>query len=118
MIDLELLIPDELPDSMASRLDQLLTITREALSNIARHSGATRAVAGVVSPRRHADPAHRRQWQRLRCRRGRELRAITDLTNLQSRAEALGGSIRGEERAGRRDPVEAHLPLSGEDNEP
>ena len=43
LVDLELHVDPTLPDLRRERAAHVLSITREALSNIARHSGATRA---------------------------------------------------------------------------
>jgi signal transduction histidine kinase len=110
MIDLELVIPDELPALTGEQAEQLLSITREALSNVARHSGATRAVLELVTGDgtlglsigdngRGFDPA--------------ELRSAGHhgLSNLQSRAEALGGSLEVKSEPGAGTRIEARIPL-------
>ena len=48
MIDLELRLDTALPDLPREHAMHMLSITREALSNIARHSGATRASLEVL----------------------------------------------------------------------
>jgi signal transduction histidine kinase len=111
MIDLELVVPDELPPLSAEQADQLLHITREALSNVARHSAATRAVLTlavddgalslVISDNgRGFDGAAARGD------------GHSGLANLQARAEALGGSLEVKSASGGGTEVAARVPLT------
>ena len=115
LIDLELLIPEHIPAMSAEQVDQLLNITREGLSNVARHSGASRAVlaltvnGGTLSlligdNGKGFDPAEPR-------REGHH-----GLENLRSRAEALGGSLEVRSRPGAGTEVEANIPLTKDDH--
>ncbi len=110
LIDLELHLDTPLPDLPRDHAMHVLSITREALSNITRHSGATRASLELLArdgvlrltvgdngagfdPEEARTSGHR------------------GLTNLQSRAEAAGGTltIRSELGAGTR--IEAEIPI-------
>ena len=112
MIDVEVRVPERLPPMPSDTADHLLSMTREALSNIARHSGATRASIELAV----GDDALRlligdngRGFDRRRARTSRQ----HGLTNLQQRARALGGVlvIHSEEGAGTQ--LEALVPLGG-----
>jgi signal transduction histidine kinase len=92
LIDLELHLPDELPDIPADHAAHLLAITREALSNIYRHSHATRASLdleqrdGILrltigDNGRGFDPMRERSTSHH------------GLGNLRSRAEGTGGTL-------------------------
>jgi signal transduction histidine kinase len=111
MIDLELQLPTDLPPVSAFQADQLLNITREGLSNVARHSGASRAVVALSSSKgeltlligdngRGFDPSDGR-------RDGHH-----GLINLQSRAEALGGSLTVKSVPGAGTQVVTRMPLA------
>jgi len=110
MIDLELLLPETMPEVTSVQADQLLNITREVLSNVARHSGASRAELELAvrdgtltlvigdNGRGFDTTAARSDGHR-------------GLANLKSRAETMGGSleVNSERRAGTR--VVASVPL-------
>ena len=111
MIDLELLVADQLPPISPEQVDQLLNMTREGLSNVARHSGASRAVLALAASDgtltlligdngRGFDPAEGRT------------EGHHGLANLQSRAEALGGSLKVKSKPGAGTEVEARIPLT------
>ena len=71
--------------------EQALTVLREALSNVARHAGATRADVTVdVGQRR--DPHRHGDRQRNRASRPEGRRS--GLRNLADRAAELGGELR------------------------
>jgi signal transduction histidine kinase len=108
MIDLEVHLSESMPELASEAAAHLVAMTREGLSNIARHSAATRATLELLvkdgtltlvigDNGRGFDPlqppAHGQ-----------------GLGNLQSRAEALGGTllIRSEPGAGTR--LEARVP--------
>jgi signal transduction histidine kinase len=115
--DLEVLVDDPLTPLPAATRAHLLAITREGLSNIARHADATRA---QVELRRDPDAAE----PTLRLiigdnGRGFDPRAPRSeehhgLVNLRSRAQSLGGSfdLRSEANAGTR--LEVVIPLGGQ----
>jgi two-component system, NarL family, sensor histidine kinase DevS len=114
MIDLDLVIPDELPPVSAEQADQLLNITREALSNVARHSGASRAVLtlGVLDGTLSLVVSDNG--------RGFDSAAASGdghhgLANLQARAEALGGSLEVTSAPGAGTQVVARIPLTIEE---
>jgi two-component system, NarL family, sensor histidine kinase DevS len=111
MIDLEIAIAEGLPPVSAEQVDQLLNMTREGLSNVARHSGASRAVLALAANDgtltlligdngRGFDPAEGRSA------------GHHGLANLQSRAEALGGSLQVKSKPGAGTEVEARIPLA------
>jgi signal transduction histidine kinase len=111
MIDLELLVADRLPPISPEQVDQLLNMTREGLSNVARHSGASRAVLALAANDatltlligdngKGFDPAEGRT------------EGHHGLANLQSRAEALGGSLQVKSKPGAGTEVEARIPLA------
>jgi signal transduction histidine kinase len=86
-------------------------MTREGLSNVARHSGASRAVLALAANDatltlligdngKGFDPAEGRT------------EGHHGLANLQSRAEALGGSLQVKSKPGAGTEVEARIPLA------
>jgi len=92
VIDLDVHVADDLPIVPADHAAQLLLITREALSNIARHSRATRASLNLES----AGPAVRltvgdngEGFDVAKARNAGQ----HGLTNLRSRAEGTGGQL-------------------------
>ncbi len=109
MIDLEVTI-GALPVLPADHAAHILSITSEGLSNVARHSGATRAwldlgetdgiVRLVIGDNGHGFDT---ELPRSADRHG--------LANLRSRAEAAGGSLAIAQQARRRD--DAHGGYSG-----
>jgi two-component system, NarL family, sensor histidine kinase DevS len=111
MIDLELLMPDQLPPTSAEEVDQLLHITREALSNVARHSGASRAVLSLTANDGTLDLLIGDNGKGFDQDEGRT-EGHHGLVNLQSRAEALGGSLQVKSKPGAGTEVRAHVPLS------
>jgi signal transduction histidine kinase len=111
LIDLEQQVEGELPEPPREYSAHVLAITREALSNIARHSGATRASMA------------------LSARSGEMLLVISDngrgfdvkgerssrqrgLTNLNARAEAIGGTITVISEPGSGTRLELVIPIS------
>lgn len=92
LIDLVLQLPDELPDMPGEHAAHILAITREALSNVGRHSGATRV---------HVELAPTEAALRLTIRDNghgfdpaQELGSTHHgLANLRSRAEGAGGTL-------------------------
>jgi len=110
LIDLEVQLDEPLPELPAALAGQLLAMVREGLSNIARHSSATRASLELD---RQADALRLVIGDNGRGFETSVARRVGQhgLTNLQSRAEALGGSltIHSEPAAGTR--LTAHIPL-------
>ncbi|CAN5626583.1 hypothetical protein BH23CHL7_BH23CHL7_19160 [soil metagenome] len=113
MTDLELYLDEPVPALPAGSAAQLLAITREALSNVARHSGASRAKVELRESEgtlrliigdngRGFDPSVKRSKEHH------------GLNNLKARADSLGGllSVRSEEGAGTL--VEVAVPLTNE----
>lgn len=112
MIDLDIDVSAELPALSAASAAHLLAMTREGLSNIARHSGATRASLEL----RHEDGTLRLiisdngggfdvEAARSSAHHG--------LANLRARAEAMGGTlvVSSEPAAGTR--LDAQVPADG-----
>lgn len=110
MIDLEVDIPADLPAASTDNAVHVLSITREALSNIARHSGASRAflrlsnqsqvlTLTITDNGRGFDPDR----SRSATQRG--------LANLRSRAEAAGGSLIIVSEPGGGAQIEAAIPI-------
>jgi signal transduction histidine kinase len=111
LIDLDVTLPDPLPELATEQVDQLLTITREALSNIARHSGASRAEIQLTV----SDDTltlligdNGKGFDPLLLRTVRQ----HGLTNLSSRAEGLGGTLRVKSQPGAGTQLEASIPVS------
>ena len=110
MVDLEVTVPDELPAVAPEQADQLLAMTREALSNIARHSGASRAtieLAASDSTIRLVIGDNGRGFDTRQQRTGRQ----HGLTNLAARAESLGGTLNVTSAPGEGTRMEALVPL-------
>lgn len=110
LIDLELEVDDGVPELSRDASAHVLAITREALSNISRHSGATRASMALTAPDgqmrlmigdngRGFDTAEERSPRQ----RG--------LANLHSRAEAVGGTLNVDSEPGAGTRVELTVPL-------
>lgn len=110
LIDLELRLEPELPELPREHAAHILAITRESLSNIARHSTATRATielgsyAGTVqlvigdNGRGFDVNAERSPRQR-------------GLANLRARAESVGGQLTLTSEAGAGTRVAAEIPI-------
>jgi signal transduction histidine kinase len=113
LIDVEVAI-DELPAIPTEQAAHLLAITREGLSNIARHSGATRAWLEVTT---------RKGLVRLVIRdngRGFDTRTLRGadhhgVGNLQARARAAGGSLILTSAAGQGTTLMAEIRPEAED---
>ncbi|HEY7599189.1 MAG TPA: GAF domain-containing sensor histidine kinase, partial [Candidatus Limnocylindrales bacterium] len=117
LIDLELHLPDEPPATAPLVTTNLLAMAREALSNIARHSGATRATAGVVANGptlrlvigdngRGFDPGAERTEEHH------------GLNNLSARAAALGGEVAIESEPGVGTRVVISIPIEAATERP
>jgi len=114
LIDLELYFAPNLPEVPHDHAAHVLAITREALSNIARHSAATRASVEVTAQGgtlrlvigdngRGFDPGQPRQAGQ----RG--------LANLRARAEGVGGRLTLTSEPGAGTRLQLDLPI--EDND-
>jgi len=110
LIDLEVRLPEEVPQMSIETSAHLLAMTREALSNIARHSAATSASLEL----KHEDGTlhliigdNGQGFDLQAPLTGRQ----HGLANLHSRAEALGGRliVHSEPQVGTR--VDAHIPI-------
>ena len=111
LIDLELQIDEGLPELSREASAHLLAITHEALSNIARHSGATRATLALAAPdgqMRLVIGDNGRGFDVVEARSARQ----RGLTNLHSRAEALRGTLNLESEPGAGTRVELRVPLA------
>jgi signal transduction histidine kinase len=110
MVDLEIHLAEPLPRLTPDAAGHLLSMTREGLSNVARHAGATRATLQLGADNGTLTLVigdNGRGFDTRRSRHGGQ-----GLGNLQSRAEALGGSlvVRSEPGAGTR--LEARVPTT------
>lgn len=113
MIDLDVGIEHGLPDLSADHAAQILSITREALSNIARHSGATRAsvtLGGVNGVVRLTIGDNGRGFDLNKPRSGSQ----RGLANLRSRAEAAGGGLSLNSELGVGTTLVAEIPVRTE----
>jgi signal transduction histidine kinase len=110
LIDLELHLPESPPAPSPTVTTNLLTMAREALSNVARHSAATRATAELSTTAatlrmvigdngRGFDPGAERTGEHH------------GLSNLHSRAAALGGRVQIDSELGAGTRVEISVPL-------
>jgi signal transduction histidine kinase len=110
LIDLEVRVDPTLPEIPRDHAAHVLAMTREALSNIARHSGATRASVElgardgtlrlVIGDNGHGfDPDQPRSNRQH------------GLANLRSRAEAAGGSLAVSSEIGAGTRLEADIPI-------
>jgi signal transduction histidine kinase len=110
LIDLEVRLDPALPELPREHAAHVLAITREALSNIARHSGATRSSLDLTE----RDGAMRlvigdngRGFDVGEARSSRQ----RGLTNLHSRAEAVGGTLNLNSEPGAGTRLELTIPL-------
>jgi len=116
LVDLELRIDSDLPELPRDHAGHILAIARETLSNIARHSNATRAAIELIvndgtatlivgdNGRGFDIDAARSSSQR-------------GLSNLRARAEQVGGRLILASEAGTGTRVTAELPISQGDDE-
>jgi signal transduction histidine kinase len=112
LIDLELRLDPHLPELARDHAAHILAITREALSNIARHSTATRASIELAA----TDGAlmlvigdNGRGFDVDAARSSRQ----RGLTNLRARAEAVGGQLTLTSEPGAGTRVAAQIPIAG-----
>ncbi len=109
MIDLELRLAEPLPELLPATSAHLLAMTREGLSNVARHSGATRAsleLSAEDGTLRLIIGDNGRGFDASEAR-GRQQHG---LANLRSRAEAMGGSLIVQSEPGAGTRLEARIP--------
>ena len=111
LIDLEVRVDADLQEPPHEYSAHLLAITREALSNIARHSGATRASLALS--------AHDGTMRLVIGDNGRgfdvtEVRSSRQrgLINLNARAEAIGGTMNLNSEPGAGTRLELLIPIS------
>jgi signal transduction histidine kinase len=111
LIDLELRLEPELPELPREHAAHILAITREALSNIARHSTATRATIELT--------AHDGTLELVIGDNGRgfDIEAARSsrqrgLANLRARAEAVGGKLTVTSESGAGTRVVAEIPIT------
>lgn len=114
LVDLELHIDPDLPELPRDHAGHILAITRETLSNIARHSNATRAVIELFANDGTATLIVGDNGRGFDVDAARNSRQ-RGLGNLRARAEQVGGRLilTSEEGTGTR--VTAELPLNRED---
>jgi signal transduction histidine kinase len=111
VIDLDVRVPSDLADVPPEVAAHVLAMTREGLSNVARHSAATRASIELVrmgGTLRLVIGDNGRGFDSARARERRQ----HGLTNLQSRAAAMGGSLAIDSEPGVGTRLEATLPMT------
>ena len=92
LIDLEVDVADDLPEMPAEHASHILAITREGLSNIGKHSGATRAWVDLHAPNGAYRLTIRDNGHGFDTTQPRHS-GQHGLANLHARAEALGGRL-------------------------
>jgi signal transduction histidine kinase len=117
MIDLELELDDRVNEPSADRDAHVLAISREALSNIGRHSGATRATIELITNEESLHLVIRDNGRGFDVARERNSRQ-RGLTNLRSRAEAIGGTMTLTSDPGRGTRLELLIPIEGVNDRP
>jgi signal transduction histidine kinase len=113
LIDLELRLETELPELPREHAAHVLAITREALSNIARHSTATRASIALVSRDDTLELVIGDNGRGFDVDGARSARQ-RGLANLRARAEAAGGKLTLTSEAGAGTRVMAEIPISSQ----
>ena len=113
LIDLEVDVADNLPEMPAEHASHILAITREGLSNIAKHSGATRAWVDLHAPSgvyrlTIGDNGHGFDTTQPR-HSGQH-----GLANLHARAEALGGGLTVSSEPGEGTRMLVEIPMRNE----
>ena len=112
LIDLELDIDGEVPELPREHAAHVLAITREALSNIARHSTATRASIELAATNATVHLVIGDNGQGFVVDEPRSSRQ-RGLLNLRARAEAVGGTLLLTSEPGAGTRVQAEIPISG-----
>jgi signal transduction histidine kinase len=111
VIDLDVRVAEQLADVPPAVAAHVLAMTREGLSNIARHSGATRAsieLAPMDGTLRLVIGDNGRGFDPHQARERRQ----HGLTNLQSRADTMGGSLTVNSEPGAGTRLVANLPMA------
>ena len=110
LIDLELQLDPSLPELSQDHAAHLLAITREAFSNIARHSGATRASLDLTARNDAIRLVIGDNGQGFDVSQARSSRQ-RGLGNLRSRSEAIGGELNLTSEPGAGTRLEVIVPL-------
>ena len=110
VIDLEADIPDELPGLSDENAAHLLAMTREGLSNIAKHSRASQARVALAAVDGAARLSIRDNGAGFNPDRARSS-GHHGLSNLRARTEAAGGTLTVVSRPGEGTEVIAEIPL-------
>jgi signal transduction histidine kinase len=111
LIDLELTIAPDAPELSASRDAHVLAITREALSNIAKHSDATRATIDFAATPDGATLTISDNGRGFDVGAARSARQ-RGLGNLRARAEAIGGRLELTSAEGEGTKITALIPTA------
>jgi len=90
---------------------EVYLILKEALHNVARHSGARSVAMRLSATRRSLDAELRDDGRGIDGRDGSSARGGHGLGNMRSRAEALGGRLEIASAAGEGTTVRLHVPL-------
>ncbi len=114
VVDLEVHIDEELPGLTQDRPVHVLAIAREALSNIARHSGATRAALKIHTTQQGVRMVISDNGRGFAVGQART-KAQRGLTNLGSRAEAIGGTLSLTSELGAGSRLELNIPFEREE---
>lgn len=113
LIDLELRLEPELPELPREYAAHILAITREGLSNIARHSTATRATIELIKRGDALELVIGDNGRGFDVDSKRSPRQ-RGLANLRARAEAVGGRLTLTSEAGAGTRVAAEIPIISE----
>jgi signal transduction histidine kinase len=113
LIDLEVDVADDLPEMPTEQASHILAITREGLSNISKHSRATRAWVDLHATDGTCQLTIRDNGQGFDPTqpRGSEQHG---LANLHARAEALGGQLTISAEPGDGTRLEVEIPMRTE----
>ena len=110
LIDLELRLDPKLPELPHDHAAHVLAITREALSNVARHSGATRATVELMCEDGRLSLIIGDNGRGFETDRPRNA-TQRGLANLRARAEAIGGSLTLTSETGAGTRLQADIPI-------
>ena len=112
LIDMELHLDELIVEPASDDVAQVLAITREGLSNVARHSRATRATIQLEVRGSDLYLAIGDNGRGFDVNEGRTS-GHRGLTNLRSRAEAMGGTMTLSSKPGAGTRLELAIPTSG-----